>query len=394
MADINASLYDFVYFLGAILFFLWFVRQLLALKGLQSLARALRSSTVVLLDELSAAGQRVTPDAVRSLLSKKKIIHVYDVEPLSLASSINGVRLIDRVGGVDCELSVDVCSRLPGRVDLFVGVPRSLVSMLHHNYVAFNQRPHAPSTAETKHAKVIHKQIQPSLRTTAAPPFFSATEFSFHSAQTQPEATMSTPLAFALPRVTLEKVMKDASLLPVVLLLSPLPACTPPSTAGGHLSRSAAPPPASVSIELAPTSSARAMKLQRWLSSQPHPPSPSLQSLTLLSASSGGEDGALSLSVATTLIVSPSPPFTYRCEEVFGLQDEPDCLVCLSEPKSVVLLPCRHLSVCEECLAGFQQHKCPVCRTPLEDYCVFEEEEAAHGADAVPEEAKRQQKEN
>ena len=59
-----------------------------------------------------------------------------------------------------------------------------------------------------------------------------------------------------------------------------------------------------------------------------------------------------------------------RCEELYGLE-EAECLVCLSAVKNVVLLPCRHVAVCEACLAGFQQHKCPVCRTPLDDYCAW-----------------------
>ena len=390
MDDLNSALYDFVFFLGGLLLFIWLLRQLFVLKHLQSLSRAVRTSSIVLLDELIVAGQRITTDAIRSILSKKKRIYTYDVEPLAITSSIHQARLIDRAGDAECQLTVNVCSRLACRVDVFVGVPRSLLSLLFDDHLAFRRRPQAPSTAETKHARAIHKQVQPSLHT-PAPALLSSKEFSCHSAQTQAEATMSTALTFVLPRVSVQKAVNDPSLLPVLVLLTPIPASTPPSAAAARKSRlSAASPQPHLIIEMSPTS-ASSPKLQRWLSSHPHPPSPQLQSLTLLTGTGVGEDGLMALCVHSTLLLSPSPPFVYRCDELFGLQDEPDCLVCLSAPKSVLLLPCRHLSVCEDCLAGFQQQKCPVCRGALEDYCVFEKQETDKGIEAAQEEAKQQQ---
>ena len=38
----------------------------------------------------------------------------------------------------------------------------------------------------------------------------------------------------------------------------------------------------------------------------------------------------------------------------------------MSEPKSVILLPCRHVCVCHECVQLLD--KCPVCRAPLLAY--------------------------
>lgn len=43
------------------------------------------------------------------------------------------------------------------------------------------------------------------------------------------------------------------------------------------------------------------------------------------------------------------------------------CVVCLQERRSVVLLPCRHLSVCRGCAAHQSLRTCPLCRTRIAD---------------------------
>jgi hypothetical protein len=44
------------------------------------------------------------------------------------------------------------------------------------------------------------------------------------------------------------------------------------------------------------------------------------------------------------------------------------CVVCMDAPRSVLLLPCKHLALCEECSeslqAGGNKGACPVCRVP------------------------------
>ena len=39
---------------------------------------------------------------------------------------------------------------------------------------------------------------------------------------------------------------------------------------------------------------------------------------------------------------------------------DPSCVVCLDRPRTIVVLPCRHLSMCEACAAGMAL--CPMCR--------------------------------
>ncbi|XP_064457508.1 uncharacterized protein LOC135368269 [Ornithodoros turicata] len=43
------------------------------------------------------------------------------------------------------------------------------------------------------------------------------------------------------------------------------------------------------------------------------------------------------------------------------------CVVCQDSPRGVLLLPCRHFSLCEECASHLLEfgHSCPICRHPI-----------------------------
>jgi len=62
----------------------------------------------------------------------------------------------------------------------------------------------------------------------------------------------------------------------------------------------------------------------------------------------------------------------YDVQELYGMEEQTasrECVVCLSEPKDTILLPCRHLCVCGTCF--HQLDKCPVCRAPFVAYLKF-----------------------
>ncbi|GAB0494258.1 hypothetical protein MMPV_005549 [Pyropia vietnamensis] len=54
--------------------------------------------------------------------------------------------------------------------------------------------------------------------------------------------------------------------------------------------------------------------------------------------------------------IPPTPPAT-----------DADCVVCLSAPRSVLVLPCRHVCLCADCAAMYTSRSpwCPVCRARL-----------------------------
>ena len=57
----------------------------------------------------------------------------------------------------------------------------------------------------------------------------------------------------------------------------------------------------------------------------------------------------------------PPPP-------AVGEGGDASCVVCLERPRAVVLLPCRHLSMCALCAAGVST--CPMCRFAVEESMV------------------------
>lgn len=82
----------------------------------------------------------------------------------------------------------------------------------------------------------------------------------------------------------------------------------------------------------------------------------------------------------------------YELQEIFGINeakksndstkneqncdkeqyDESDegslCIICLSEPRTLTVIPCRHMCLCEECADALrkQSNTCPVCRTAVQ----------------------------
>ena len=51
-----------------------------------------------------------------------------------------------------------------------------------------------------------------------------------------------------------------------------------------------------------------------------------------------------------------------------------ECLICLTETRSVIIMPCGHLCVCSQC--GTEIHKqkytCPICRGPINSLVPFD----------------------
>ncbi|CAL9228966.1 unnamed protein product [Arabidopsis halleri] len=65
----------------------------------------------------------------------------------------------------------------------------------------------------------------------------------------------------------------------------------------------------------------------------------------------------------------------YELREIYGIENTVDgcnegkeCVVCLSEPRDIAVLPCRHMCMCSGCAKAlrFQTNLCPICRQPVE----------------------------
>eukprot|EP00928_Gymnodinium_smaydae_P062916 TRINITY_DN46646_c0_g1_i1.p1 TRINITY_DN46646_c0_g1~~TRINITY_DN46646_c0_g1_i1.p1 ORF type:complete len:660 (-),score=64.20 TRINITY_DN46646_c0_g1_i1:81-2000(-) len=60
----------------------------------------------------------------------------------------------------------------------------------------------------------------------------------------------------------------------------------------------------------------------------------------------------------------------YELQGVYGFEDEGEgeCMICYNRPKSVLMMPCRHCSVCHPCLRSLRDEKCPLCRATFTSY--------------------------
>ncbi|XP_020240208.1 probable E3 ubiquitin-protein ligase LOG2 [Cajanus cajan] len=67
----------------------------------------------------------------------------------------------------------------------------------------------------------------------------------------------------------------------------------------------------------------------------------------------------------------------YELQEIYGNgnvsdgdghESGGDCVICLSEPRDITVLPCRHMCMCSGCANLLKVHtaNCPICRHPVE----------------------------
>jgi hypothetical protein len=61
-----------------------------------------------------------------------------------------------------------------------------------------------------------------------------------------------------------------------------------------------------------------------------------------------------------------------------AVETSPDCVICLSEEKNTVVLPCRHMCLCDSCadVLKSQNNKCPICRQPFHSLLRLTQENA------------------
>lgn len=92
--------------------------------------------------------------------------------------------------------------------------------------------------------------------------------------------------------------------------------------------------------------------------------------MTALRADASGRDITLLPRLAASIKTEQQLVWTgnhshklINLQNVFGEDDE--CLICLTDTRDTILLPCRHLCICRGCLSQLHTGKCPVCRGPI-----------------------------
>lgn len=78
----------------------------------------------------------------------------------------------------------------------------------------------------------------------------------------------------------------------------------------------------------------------------------------------------------------------HEIQGIYGFEEDEgdgECMICYSRPKNVLLLPCRHCSVCHPCLRSLRDEKCPLCRSVFSSYVTFPIQRAGASSQATEE---------
>jgi hypothetical protein len=100
----------------------------------------------------------------------------------------------------------------------------------------------------------------------------------------------------------------------------------------------------------------------------------------------------------------------YNVYDIFGAENEIEesgslldgglqstCVICMSEPRTTLVIPCRHMCLCEDCAETLkvQSVKCPICRGPVRSLLKIEvgtDEDDEQSGDQVDETLKLRRK--
>lgn len=57
----------------------------------------------------------------------------------------------------------------------------------------------------------------------------------------------------------------------------------------------------------------------------------------------------------------------YIIHDIFGMDEDQECVICMTEIRNTLVLPCRHMCLCHSCAETIkhQSVKCPICRGPV-----------------------------
>lgn len=191
--------------------------------------------------------------------------------------------------------------------------------------------------------------------------------------------------ALPRPRKSMDEPLVVRNLYPIVVAIEPTitaenidkkpvveaqitHACLYPSSTSAP--SSAAPTP-SIEVELVDPNVATSSSATAASSSSA---SPEPSSSSSASSSSDANTKYEARVLRQKLLVNGS---VYNVYDIFGVEaDDPSvvdsdiqasCVICMSEPRTTIVMPCRHMCLCEGCAESLkvQSVKCPICRGPV-----------------------------
>mmetsp|Transcript_45512 Transcript_45512/g.120207 ORF Transcript_45512/g.120207 Transcript_45512/m.120207 type:complete len:305 (+) Transcript_45512:52-966(+) len=122
------------------------------------------------------------------------------------------------------------------------------------------------------------------------------------------------------------------------------------------------------------------------LRSAEHPPEEEVVQITCAAVEFQG--GSWIVKPIVQRLYMPNIEHVYEIREIYGGEaheqsaaslvatDGPECVVCLSWPRTTTVLPCRHMCLCNHCASvlRLQCNKCPICRVHISSLLQIETE--------------------
>eukprot|EP00434_Breviolum_minutum_P032758 symbB.v1.2.028969.t3/scaffold3123.1/size63075/7 len=88
----------------------------------------------------------------------------------------------------------------------------------------------------------------------------------------------------------------------------------------------------------------------------------------------GAHDGDLPIEVMQQVVLTSG--VARKILGIFGTEESEEeagneCMVCFDRRRNVIVLPCRHCSVCLSCLRSMRDERCPLCRSTFSAYLLL-----------------------
>ena len=64
-----------------------------------------------------------------------------------------------------------------------------------------------------------------------------------------------------------------------------------------------------------------------------------------------------------------------KVTHIIPIYEEENCVICITNKATRVILPCRHANLCQICFTKLPQKKCPMCRSQMQTYFLIHPEE-------------------
>ena len=62
----------------------------------------------------------------------------------------------------------------------------------------------------------------------------------------------------------------------------------------------------------------------------------------------------------------------HKINKIYEDEDDPICIICMDNPKNVVIVPCGHYNLCQQCLE-LSGRNCPTCRGPINAFATIDQ---------------------